>query len=102
MYLQEVSDLYEASYLVLKGCTLEEVRCIPLSEGLSCLFIFTGENVEENLIELRSRKACVNLSLFRESYGRVTGYVHEAKKNYDRKRRLARKEGMPSLDGGII
>lgn len=92
MQLKEISDLYEVTYLLLKGCELKEVRCIPVSEGLSCLFTFTGEDIEESLYEVHIGRASVNLTAFREAYSRVNTYIREAKKNYDRKRRELRKE----------
>ena len=51
----QVTDLYEAAYLVLSGCSLERVSCIPISRILSCRFDFSGENVAELLEQLRSR-----------------------------------------------
>ena len=88
----QVTDLYEAAYLVLSGCSLERVSCIPISKTLSCRFDFSGEHIEELLEEFRSRKAVVNLFAFRTSYSQVNSYVHEAKKSYERESRKARTE----------
>jgi hypothetical protein len=41
----EVTDLYEAAYLVLQGGRLEEVACIPLSSSIACKFTFSGETL---------------------------------------------------------
>jgi hypothetical protein len=86
-----VTDLYEAAYLVLSGCVLEEVTCIPLSETLSCRLTFSGSGLMKAQDEFFSRKACVNLHAFRQAYGQVNTYVHQAKKSFDRERRMARK-----------
>lgn len=80
----QVTDLYEAAYLVLSGCSLERVSCIPISKTLSCRFDFSGENVAELLEQFRSRTAVVNLFPFRTSYSQINSYVHEAKKSYER------------------
>jgi len=87
----DVTDLYEAAYLVLCGCILEEVTCIPVSESLACRLTFTrGPELERAQDEYVAKKACVNLYAFRQSYGQVNSYVHQAKKNFDRAQRLAR------------
>lgn len=89
----DVTDLYEAAYLVLAGCTLEEVSCIPVSESLSCRMTFSGEMLTKAQDEFFAKKAVVNLHAFRSAYGQVNNYVHQAKKSFDRARRLARHEG---------
>ena len=88
----QVTDLYEAAYLILSGCSLERVSCIPISKTISCRFDFSGENIEELLEQFRSRKAVVNLFAFRTSYSQVNSYVHEAKKSYERETRKSRME----------
>lgn len=88
----QITDLYEAAYLVLSGCSLERVSCIPISRTLSCRFDFSGEHIEELLEQFRSRKAVVNLFSFRTSYSQINSYVHEAKKSYERESRKARTE----------
>jgi hypothetical protein len=86
-----VTDLYEAAYLILSGCTLEEVTCIPVSESLSCRMIFSGSSLEKAQDEFVAKKAVVNLHAFRSAYGQVNSYVHQAKKSFDRERRIARR-----------
>lgn len=88
----QVTDLYEAAYLILSGCSLERVSCILISKTLSCRFDFSGENIEELLEQFRSRKAVVNLFSFRTSYSQINSYVHEAKKSYERESRKSRME----------
>ena len=93
MHTADVTDLYEAAYLILSGCTLEEVSCIPVSESLSCRMTFSGAGLEQAQDEFYAKKACVNLHAFRSAYGQVNSYVHQAKKSFDRERRLARSGG---------
>jgi hypothetical protein len=88
----EVTDLYEAAYLILSGCTIEEVTCIPVSESLSCRMIFSGNSIEKAQDEFVAKKAVVNLHAFRSAYGQVNSYVHQAKKSFDRERRVSRRE----------
>ena len=90
----DVNDLYEAAYLILSGCTLEEVTCIPVSESLSCRMIFSGSNLEKAQDEFAAKKAVVNLHAFRSAYSQVNTYVHQAKKSFARERRFARKGGI--------
>jgi len=92
----DVTDLYEAAYLLLSGCTLEEVSCVPVSEALSCCMTFSGHALSQAQDEFYAKKACVNLHAFRSAYGQVNTYVHQAKKSFDRERRMARREGYES------
>jgi hypothetical protein len=93
MRTAHVTDLYEAAYLILSGCTIEEVSCIPVSESLSCRMTFSGDALSDAQDDFYAKKACVNLHAFRQAYGQVNTYVHQAKKSFDRERRLARHEG---------
>ncbi len=88
----DVTDLYEAAYLILSGCKVEEVSCIPVSESLSCRMSFSGSNLEKAQDEFVGKRAVVNLHAFRQAYGQINSYVHQAKKSFDRERRLARRE----------
>jgi hypothetical protein len=87
-----VTDLYEAAYLILSGCSLEEVTCIPVSESLSCRMVFSGAGLEAAQETFWAKKAVVNLHAFRSAYGQVNSYVHQAKKSFDRERRALRRE----------
>ena len=93
MRTAHVTDLYEAAYLILSGCTIEEVSCIPVSESLSCRMTFSGDALSDAQDDFYAKKACVNLHAFRQAYGQVNTYVHQAKKSFDRERRMARHEG---------
>lgn len=89
----QVTDLYEAAYLLLSGCTLEEVDCIPVSASLSCRLTFAGEAIQDAQDDFYAKKAVVNLHAFRNAYGQVNSFIHEAKKSFDRERRQARRDG---------
>ena len=93
MQTADVTDLYEAAFLILSGCTILEVSCIPVSESLSCTMLFSGISLTQAQDEFLSKKACVNLHAFRQAYGQVNSYVHQAKKSFDRERRMARQGG---------
>ena len=93
MQTADVTDLYEAAYLILSGCTLEEVACIPVSETLACRMTFSGHALARAQDEFYAKKAVVNLHAFRGAYGQVNTYVHQAKKSFDRERRMARHAG---------
>lgn len=92
-----VTDLYEAAYLILSGCTLEGVSCIPVSESLSCRLTFSGAGHEKAQDAFYTQEAVVNLHAFRLAYGQVNSVVHQAKKAFDRERREDRRR---ALDGG--
>ena len=89
----DVTDLYEAAYLILSGCTVEEVTCIPVSESLSCRLTFSGPGLDTAQRVFTARQAVVNLDDFRRAYGQVNSYVHQAKKSFDRERRILRRGG---------
>lgn len=91
--MAEVTDLYEAAYLVMKGLKIEGVECIPLSGTLACRMSFSGRGLEEALGEYFEKKACVNLYSFRSAYNQVNSYIHQAKKNYATRDRAANAGG---------
>jgi hypothetical protein len=90
---EEVIDLYEAAYLIIAGCRVEEVSCFPVANTLSCRFYFSGEQAIKARDEYFSGKACVNLMAFRHAYNQANSYIHQAKKSYDGERRATRREG---------
>jgi len=79
----DVTDLYQASYLLLSGCELTGVECIPTGTSISCRISFRGERVEELTQSWWDKQAEVNLWDFRSSYNQINSYVHQAKKSYD-------------------
>ena len=95
MEQEEVTDLYEAAWLVVEGCRIEGVRCIPLSKSVGCSFTVSGEGLGGKREAFAGKKATVNLYAFRSAYTQVNGYLVEAKKAYDRERRaLSREAGV--------
>ncbi len=78
----EVTDLYEAAYLVVKGLKVQAVECIPLSGALSCRLSFAGKGLAEALDDYFDKSASVNLYAFRAAYNQVNSYVHQAKRQH--------------------
>ncbi len=85
----DITDLYLASYLLLNGCRLIEVQCIPTGGTVSCRLLFSGTELPGLEDDFFARKAVVNLLQFRSAYNQVNGYIHQAKKSFDRGRRTA-------------
>lgn len=65
-----VTDLYEAAYLILSGCTLEGVSCIPVSESLSCRLTFSGAGHEKAQDAFYAQEAVVTCTRFGWPMGR--------------------------------
>ena len=91
----EIIDLYEAAYLITKGCRIEEVRCVPLSSvSLGCSIMVSDS--DPDLLEKRKtfwrKEALVNLYSFRNAYTQVNGLVHEAKKAFKKELRAKGQE----------
>lgn len=91
-----ITDLYEAAYLLMRGCDIDDISCISVSETLACRIGFSGRALESSREEFASKRAVVNLHAFRRSYGQVNSLVHQAKKNYDLERRRMRR--LSSID----
>jgi hypothetical protein len=89
----QVTDLYQASYLLLAGCELEGIECIPTGTSLSCRMSFSGPGLEQLIQRWWDKDAEVNLWSFRAAYGQINGYVHQAKKSYNHSLRLLKREG---------
>ena len=89
----EVTDLYEAAYLVTEGGRIEGVQCIPLSQSLGCCLTVAGEGLSQRRETFQLKQAAVNLYTFRNAYTQVNGLVHEAKKAWDRERSRRREAG---------
>lgn len=83
----DVTDLYQASYLILQGCTLKAIECIPTGGSLSCRMTFSGADVPQAQDDYFAHRAVVNLYAFRSAYNQVNSFVHQAKKSYDLSRR---------------
>ena len=86
----EVTDLYEAAYLLTEGGRVEGVRCIPLSASVGCCVIVSGPSLSPIRETFRRKEAVVNLSSFRNAYTQVNGLMHEAKKAWVKEQREKR------------
>jgi hypothetical protein len=88
MSLKHVTDLYEAAYLVSEGFPIEAVECIPIARALACRISFRDEGeIDKAQSVFYSKAACVNLHAFRQAYNQVNGFVHTAKKSYEKDRK---------------
>lgn len=87
----EVTDLYHACYLLINGCKLVGVECLPLAGSVGCRLSMRGRAVGKLSTEYYEHQATVNLSAFRQAYNQVNSYVHQAKKSYDKARRDAQR-----------
>ena len=83
----EVTDLYEAAYLVCEGCRIEEVQCIPVYRSMCCSITVSGEDLRKKREVFDDWCAVANLHIFRNAYTQVNGLVHEAKKAFARERK---------------
>ena len=90
----DVTDLYEAAYLVTEGCRIEGVRCLPLSRSIGCSFTVTGDGIGSKREAFKEKRAAVNLYVFRNAYTQVNGLAHEAKKAYEREQRSRGREAV--------
>jgi len=85
MQLKHVTDLYEAAFLVAEGYDIDGVECIPLSKTVACRISFRdAEGIERAREAFYSKAACVNIHAFRQAYNQVNGFVHTAKKSYEK------------------
>lgn len=90
----EVTDLYEAAYLVTEGGRVEGVRCIPLSSSVGCCVTVSAPSLTPKRETFHRKEAAVNLNSFRNAYTQVNGLVHEAKKAWVKERRNRREAGL--------
>ena len=86
----EVTDLYEAAWLVTEGGRVEGVRCIPLSSSVGCCLTIAAPALSPQRETFHKKEAVVNVAAFRNAYTQVNGLVHEAKKAFERERRQSR------------
>jgi len=83
----QITDLYQASYLLLSGCELTGIECIPTGGAVSCRMSFQGQSLAELTQSWWDKEAIVNLWAFRSAYSQINSYVHQAKKSYDQTQR---------------
>lgn len=92
----EVTDLYEAAFLVTEGGRVEGVRCIPLSTRVACCLTITAFEGSREIFQ--RKEAFVNLAAFRNAYTQVNGLVHEAKKAWEREQKKGRLESQRQVE----
>ena len=94
-----VTDLYEAVWLLMNGCTLDEVECFKLSGKLACRLSFSGNAIPLLQDEYFVKKASVNLFSFRQGYNQINGLVHQAKKNFSQREKELNRQAAEQLAG---
>lgn len=87
METAQITDLYQASFLLLSGCELTGIECIPTGGTVSCRMSFRGQALAELTQSWWDKEAVVNLWAFRSAYSQINSYVHQAKKSYDQTQR---------------
>jgi hypothetical protein len=87
METAHITDLYQASFLLLSGCELTGIECIPTGGAVSCRMSFRGTALAELTQSWWDKQATVNLWAFRSAYSQINSYVHQAKKSYDQTQR---------------
>jgi hypothetical protein len=90
----DVTDLYHACYLLVNGCKLIGVECLPLAGTVGCRLSMSGRDVGKLCAEYYEQRATVNLYAFRQAYNQINSYIHQAKKSYDKARRDEKRGGL--------
>lgn len=91
----EVMDLYLAAYCLVRGCRIEEVKCIRTERKATCSLMIGGEGrvLRTAMEEFFTSTAQVNLLEFRHAYNQVNGAMHQAKRSYEETRQLGGSHG---------
>jgi len=85
MNIVSTSDLYEASYYLINGCTLEGVETLQLGSKTVCQMSFKGQEIY-NLREVYLRgESTVNLTSFRTAYSKLLQTTYFVKKEHSKK-----------------
>ena len=86
----EVTDLYQASWYLVGGCSILEVECIKAGSGTSCRILVEGEALGELTEHWYNRTAVVNLWAFRNAYSEINTHVQQAKRSFELQKRFGR------------
>lgn len=85
MNIVSTSDLYEACYYLINGCTLEGVETLQVGSKTVCQLSFKGTTIY-NLRDIYLRgDSIVNLTNFRTAYSRLLQSTYFAKKEHSKK-----------------
>jgi hypothetical protein len=76
----ETTDLYEASFYLCNGCTIETIQGMPVNNDVACKFIIAGSKITDLQLLYFQGKASINLFMFRRAYSQVNSYIKQAKK----------------------
>ena len=79
------TDLYEATYYYLNGCTLEEITGQRVNGKITCELSFSKPGITELQLAYLRGRATVNILQFRRGYGQIAAWVARAKKEFKNK-----------------
>ena len=74
------TDLYESTFYLCEGCSIETIEGVPVNGNISCKLVLSGPNIEALQVLYFKGEAKVDLFTFRRAYAQVNSYVHNAKK----------------------
>lgn len=83
METADVTDLYQASFFLVSGCSITGVECIPVGNGSSCCISVKGDRLAELAQAWFDRSAVVNLWAFRNAYSEINSHVQNAKRSFE-------------------
>ena len=87
----ETTDIYEATYYYLNGCSLEEITGFKVNGKVACSLRFSKPGITQLQLTYLQGKAQVNLLNFRRAYGQIASWLSKAKKEF--KQKLKESEG---------
>jgi hypothetical protein len=90
-------DVYEAAYMLLKGCELVDIEGSLVKGKVKCTLVFTGENIARYQLTYLNGDAEANIIHLRRALGQIHVWLTAAKRNL--KPELLRKE---QPEGGSI
>ena len=75
-------DIYEAAYMLLNKCQLEDIEGIQVNGRIICNLLLTGENINQLQITYLNGEASANILDLRRMVGQVNEWVHQSKKKF--------------------
>ena len=89
----QTTDLYEASYYLLEGCSIDCIQCLVVNGKALSQFSFGGRNLPRLQLNWFQGTAEVNLLKFRRAYSQINLFSYEAKKKWKQERKGEGGEG---------
>jgi len=76
------TDAWEASWLLLKGCELEEIEAVKTNDRIICRMILKGENISRLQLTYLNGEAQAGILNLRSMVGQVNAWMYAAKKQF--------------------